>query len=46
MVKGMGVMGKVLDRADEQAKQDFLRVLPIVYLLVRLADRFRTLPPL
>jgi hypothetical protein len=46
MVKGMGMMDEVLNLAGEEAKQDLLRELPTVYLLVRLAAWFRPLPPL
>jgi hypothetical protein len=46
MVKGIGVMDETLDRAGEEARQDFLRAVPPAYVLIRLAARFRPLPPL
>jgi hypothetical protein len=46
MIKGIGVMDETLDRAGEEARQDFLRALPPAYVLIRLAARFRPLPPL
>ena len=46
MIKGIGVMDETLDRAGEEARQDFLRALPPGYVLIRLPARFRPLPPL
>lgn len=46
MLKAMGVMRAVLDRAGSQAKEDIRRELPGVFPLLYLAALFRPLPPL
>lgn len=46
MLKAVGVMREVLDRAGPQAKADIRRELPGVYPLLCLAALLRPLPPL
>ncbi len=46
MLKAVGVMREVLERAGPQAKEDIRRELPGLYPLLCLAAIFRPLPPL
>jgi hypothetical protein len=46
MLKALGVMREVLDRAGPQATQDICQELPGVHPLLRLAALFHPLPPL
>jgi hypothetical protein len=46
MLKGLGKQYDLLSFAGEQAKRDFLREVPPMYAMARLAALFRPLPPL
>jgi hypothetical protein len=46
MLKGLGKQYDLLSFAGEQAKRDFLREVPPMYVMARLAALFRPLPPL
>lgn len=46
MLSGVGEMYEVLEQSGPTAKRDVLRQAPPMYLMARLANAFRPLPPL